>query len=157
MKIITALLLITATAASAQTRDYANTPKDKPVRVSDTKQADAIERAIRPYVAKARQTYPAAKKRFVEGLPPKYLFSLTTKLSNRSQTRFEVVFVVVSSIKGGTVKGHLVTHTRQDVGYKFGDSISFPESKVMDWTIVHPDGSEEGNVVGKFIDTYKPR
>jgi len=37
------------------------------------------------------------------------------------------------------------------------DKISFPESEIMDWTIVLADGSEEGNVVGKFLDTYKPQ
>ena len=98
-----------------------------------------------------------AGARFLVGLPPKYLFSLTTKLWDRSHTKFEVVFVVADEIKNGTVTGHLATHTKQPVGYNFGDKISFPESEVMDWTIVHPDGTEEGNIVGKFMDTYQPR
>jgi Uncharacterized protein conserved in bacteria (DUF2314) len=83
--------------------------------------------------------------------------SLTTKLWDRSHTKFEVVFVVADEIKNGTVTGHLATHTKQPVGYNFGDKISFPESQVMDWTIVHPDGTEEGNIVGKFMDTYQRR
>jgi hypothetical protein len=157
MRIITSILLFSVITASAQTRDYPKTPKDKPVRVSDAQQASELDRAIQPYIAKARKTYPAAKKRFLAGLPPKYLFSLTTKLWDKSHTRFEVVFVVAEQIKGGTVTGHLATHTKQPVGYKFGDQISFPESKVMDWTIVRPDGTEEGNVVGKFLDTYQRR
>jgi hypothetical protein len=88
------------------------------------------------------------------GLPSKYLFSLTTKLWDRPHTKFEVVFVVADQINDGIVTGHLATHTRQPVGYDYGDRISFPESEVMDCTIVHPDGTEEGNVVGKFLDTY---
>ena len=115
------------------------------------------ERAMQPYVAKARKTYPGAKKRFVAGLPPKYLFSLTTKLWDRSHAKFEVVFVVADKINDGRVTGHLASHTKQPVGCDFGDQITFPESQVMDWTIVHPDGTEEGNVVGKFLDTYHPR
>jgi hypothetical protein len=157
MKTITSFLLLSIIAASAQTRDYAKTPKDKPVHASDAQQATDVDRAIQPYVDKARKTYPTAKKRFLAGLPPKYLFSLTTKLWDRSHTKFEVVFVVAEQIKNGTVTGHLATHTKQPVGYNFGDQISFPESQVMDWTIVHPDGTEEGNVVGKFMDTYQPR
>jgi hypothetical protein len=156
MKIIALLLLIGAIAASAQTRDYAKTPPDKPVRAEDA-QVNKLERAIQPYVAKARRTYPAARKRFLAGLPSKYIFSLTTKLYDRSHIKSEVVFVAVDTIKGGTVNGHLVTHTRLDIGYQFRDPISFPESKVMDWTIVHPDGTEEGNIVGKFLDTYNSR
>jgi hypothetical protein len=157
MRIITSFLLFGLVTASAQTRDYPKTPPDKPVHASDAQQAAALERAVQPYIAKARKTYPAAKKRFLAGLPPKHLFSLTTKLWDRSHTRFEVVFVVAQQIKGGTVVGHLATHTKQPVGYDFGDHISFPESEVIDWTIVRPDGTEEGNVVGKFLDTYHAR
>ena len=28
--------------------------------------------------------------------------------------------------------------------------------EVLDWTISKPDGTEEGNFVGKFLDTYRP-
>jgi hypothetical protein len=157
VKSITSLLLLSIVAVSAQTRDYPKTPKDKPVHAEGAQQMTDIDRAIQPYVAKARKTYPAAKKRFLAGLPPKYLFSLTTKLWDRSRTKSEVVFVVADQIKDDTVTGRLATHTKQPVGYNFGDQISFPESRVMDWTIVHPDGTEEGNVVGKFMDTYQPR
>ena len=154
MRITTSLLLITVITVSAQTRDYPKTPPDKPVHVEGEHQASDLERAIAPYVAKARKTYPAAKKKFLVGLPPKYLLSLTTKLWDRSHTKFEIVFVVADKISDGKVTGHLATHTKQPVGYDFGDRITFPESQVMDWTIVHPDGTEEGNVVGKFLDTY---
>ncbi len=33
---------------------------------------------------------------------------------------------------------------------------SFNEDELLDWLISKPDGSEEGNVVGKFLDTYGP-
>ena len=155
MRIVALFLLLTMITARAQTRDYAKTPKDKPVHMEGAQQQAEVDRAIAPYVAQARKTYPAAKKRFEAGLPPKYLFSLTTKLWDRSHTKSEVVFVVAEKIKSGTVTGHLATHTKQPIGYNWGDRVSFPESKVMDWTIVHPDGTEEGNVVGKFLDTYK--
>jgi hypothetical protein len=157
MRNITLILLLAVVTARAQTRDYAKAPPDKPVHSSNPREITDVERAIAPYVAKARKTYPAAKKRFLAGLPPKYLFSLTTKLWDRSHMRFEVVFVVAEQIKGGRVTGHLATHTNQPVGYQFGDRITFAEAEVMDWTIVHPDGTEEGNIVGKFMDTYHPR
>ena len=31
-----------------------------------------------------------------------------------------------------------------------------PELEVLDWTVSKPDGTEDGNFVGKFLDTYKP-
>src|ERR1051325_2488745 len=155
MRAVTSILLFAAVTASAQTRP--KTPPDKPVHASDAQQASDVDRAIAPYVAQARKSYPTAKKRFTAGLPPNYLFSLTTKLWDRSHTKFEVVFVVADKISDGKVVGHLATHTKQPVGYNYGDRITFPESEVMDWTIVHPDGTEEGNVVGKFLDTYHAR
>jgi hypothetical protein len=156
MRIITSFLLFGAITASGQTRDYPKAPPDKPLH-ANAQQAAELEHAVQPYITKAHKTYPAAKRRFLAGLPPKHLFSLATKLWDRSHTRFEVVFVVVEAIRDGAVTGRLASHTKQPVGYDFGDRISFPESQVMDWTILHPDGTEEGNVVGKFLDTYKPR
>ena len=37
-------------------------------------------------------------------------------------------------------------------GYKAGDSYTLSERDIVDWVIVRPDGSEEGNVVGKFVE-----
>jgi hypothetical protein len=41
-------------------------------------------------------------------------------------------------------------------GYRLGDRYTFPESELRDWLIAKPDGSEEGNYVGKFLDGYEP-
>src|ERR1043165_5492385 len=106
MKTITSFLLISAVTVCAQTRDYSKTPKDKPVQAENAQQITDIKRAIQPYLAKARKIYPAARKRFLAGLPPKYLFSLTTKLWDRSHTKFEVVFVVAEKISDDKVTGH---------------------------------------------------
>lgn len=38
--------------------------------------------------------------------------------------------------------------------YLHGKLYVFPESEVVDWTILSPDGKEEGNFVGKFLDEY---
>ena len=76
-RIITLFLLLSVATVSAQTRDYPRTPKDKPVHAEGAQQMTDIERGIQPYVAKERKTYPAAKGRFLAGLRPKYLFSLT--------------------------------------------------------------------------------
>ena len=42
------------------------------------------------------------------------------------------------------------------LGYHLGDDYKFPESDLRDWMIAKPDGTEEGNVVGKFLDSYEP-
>lgn len=129
-------------------------PQDKPQALTAA-QIKKFEEAIKPYVEKARKTYPDAKKRFLAGLPPKHFFYITTRLHDEDG-RFEQVFIAVREIKEGIIKGIISSEIATVTKYKFGDSYSFPESELMDWTIALPDGSEEGNFVGKFLDEYKP-
>lgn len=35
--------------------------------------------------------------------------------------------------------------------------MTFPETDMLDWPITRPDGTEEGNFVGKFLDTYSTK
>ena len=70
------------------------------------------------------------------------------------QRTTEQVFVAVDSIRDGRITGRIATDDLTVVGYKKGDTYSFPESDLIDWLITHPDGTEEGNVVGKFLDEW---
>jgi len=129
------------------------------VRLED-EQLVAYERAIEPYIAKARATYPAAKKRFLAGLPRGYLFAVMVRLQGVDHTKKEVqragVFVEIHSIKNGKIYGRINSPV-SIAGHKQGDLIFFPESEIINWVIERPDGSEEGNYVGKFTDHYKPK
>ena len=116
----------------------------------------ASDKAIAPYVAKARATYPAAKKRFLAGLPPGHKFSIRVPLTDHDGKR-EDAFIDVESIKRGAITGVINSHLTLVTDYKTGQKIIFPESKIDNWLILRPDGTEEGNAVGKFLDTYKPR
>jgi hypothetical protein len=148
-----------AEAQSSQTdtgkQEAARRPEDKPIQVK-SEELRRYEEAIKPYVEKARKSYPEAKKRFLAGLPRGYTFYLTTQLSDKTG-RFEQTFIEVKEIKGGTVKGIIANDIALVSGYEIGDAYSFPESEMLDWTIVGPDGSEEGNFVGKFLDEYQQR
>ena len=66
------------------------------------------------------------------------------------------VFVLVHAIRDGKIYGAIDSPVLI-VGHKRGDLISFPESEIINWAIQRPDGSEEGNYVGKFMDHYKPK
>lgn len=131
-----------------------NAPKDKPVHAEET-EAEQIENAIKPYIEKARKTYPDAKARFLRGLPPKHTFFITTRLTDESK-RFEQVFIAVSEIKDGKISGVIASEIHLVSGYRQGDKYTFPESELIDWTISKPDGTEEGNFVGNFLDTFQP-
>ena len=142
--------------ASAQSK----APVDKPQSLRGEKQYQAMEKAIAPYVAKARATYPAAKKRFLAGLPPNYLFTVWLPFDEHDkksgQQRREHLFVLVERIKGGTVFGRINNRTLALKNLHYGDRVQFPESRIQNWCIVRPDGSEEGNYVGIFLDYWKP-
>jgi hypothetical protein len=130
-----------------------NAPKDQPVPISSNADMAELERATAPYVEQARNTYPQAKRRYLAGLPRGYRFSAVTKLY--SPGRVEVVFVAVTSIKGNRITGRIDSDILSVAGYKAGDIYTFPEAELVDWVILRPDGKEEGNVVGKFLDTWK--
>ncbi len=65
------------------------------------------------------------------------------------------MFILVNKITGGIISGIIYNEIQVVVGYKNGQKYDFPETEVYDWLITKPDGSEEGNFVGKFLDTYR--
>jgi uncharacterized protein YegJ (DUF2314 family) len=109
-----------------------------------------MERAIAPVIEQARKSYPDAKKRYLAGLPSGQRFSVVTKLQSPGRT--EAVFITVTAIKGNQIMGRIDSEIRGVAGYKAGESIILAESDIVDWVIVRPDGSEEGNLVGKFLE-----
>jgi hypothetical protein len=131
-----------------------NAPADKTLDATLC-QWHAMDRAIAPRVAEARASYPAARDRFLAGLPPHHTFFITTRLHDAAG-HIEQVFIAVDSIAGGTIAGRIWSQIGVVRGFRGGQPYSFPESELIDWMVARPDGSEEGNVVGKFMDTYEP-
>ena len=78
MKIVVILLLVMCSIIGAQELSplASNAPKDKPISAEDSK----LNLAIAPYVAKAKETYPEARKRYVAGLPAKHIFFLVLRI-----------------------------------------------------------------------------
>ena len=153
---ITLLLLMTfffyGCAISEEHVLSENAPKDKPVAVYENKVKEFYE-AQEPYIKQARETYPHAKEKYIKGLPKGENFFITTRLIDFTG-KVEQVFVLVKSINEGVISGDIYSHIHLVKGYSYGQRYSFPESEVYDWLITKPDGREEGNFVGKFIDAY---
>jgi uncharacterized protein YegJ (DUF2314 family) len=126
-------------------------PPDQPKRTT-AEQFRTAEEAMKPYVEQARKTYPEARQRYLAGLPAKQVFFVTTRLYDGTG-RFEQFFVEVKEIKDGKIRGLIASEIQFVKTHKLGDEYSFPESDLIDWTISKPDGTEEGNVVGKFLQT----
>jgi hypothetical protein len=70
---------------------------------------------------------------------------------------FEQVFVTVDSIGRGTVFGRIASNVAYVEGFRSGQAHLVPFGDVLDWTIVRPDGTEEGNFVGKYLDSLQNR
>jgi hypothetical protein len=155
LSLVLSLFLLSTSALAQEALLAPNAPEDKPTRISGEEHV-AFEKAIAPYVAKAKASYPAAKKKFQAGLPKGQHFFVTTRLRD-STGRYEQAFVAVLTIEKGQIEGRIWSDIALVKGYEHGDSYTFPESEIMDWLITHPDGSEEGNVVGNFLDTYRPQ
>lgn len=69
------LSVLAYTAVSlAEPRLSSDAPEDKPFSATD-EQFKRIDEAIAPYVKKARDTFPQAKERFLDGLPAGEIFS----------------------------------------------------------------------------------
>jgi hypothetical protein len=51
----------------------------------------------------------------------------------------------------------LADATERPLRHKNGDPHTFSESEVIDWLISRADGTEEGNVVGKFLDEWQKK
>jgi len=131
-----------------------NAPTDKPHSFKGTKQLEKYESLIAPYVKKAQKTLPKAKKKYMKGLNDKQAFFLTTRIYD-SLGNYEQIFVRVVSWEKEKVKGTIANQINVVKGFSYGQFITFPESDILDWLITNPNGSEEGNFVGKFLDTLR--
>lgn len=129
-------------------------PVDKPVSIGNAEQTRKFEAAIAPYVKQAKATLPQAKTRFLAGLPKGDHFLVTIRMYDAGG-QFEQVFVGVTSWEGQTIHGILASDT-PIIHRRPSEVVTCKEQDVLDWTISQADGTEEGNFVGKFLDTYKP-
>lgn len=147
--------LVIAVSVYAQSQPVSTAPKDKPVSVQNGEEERKIREAIKLYIAEARRTWPEAKRRYLKGLPSGHIFAVTVELTDK-RGKFEVVFIEVQKIDREIISGKIASEILIVRGYKKGNALKIREKDILDWTIIKPDGSEEGNVVGKYLDSYGP-
>ena|SRR5476649_904038 len=143
-----------ASAQSTKSKLSPNAPPDRQMFATAQCQWREMVKASEPYVVRARAAYPDAKRRFQSPEAHARPFFVTTRLAD-SASRHEQVFVSVDSIAGSRVYGTLASQIGLVSGYRTGQPFSMDESELVDWMFANADGSEEGNFVGKFIETYK--
>jgi hypothetical protein len=153
------LVAISTSAAQRRVDIAPNAPKDAPVVTARECQRDAMYHAMEPLIATARASFAGVRQRFEVGLPAHNTFFVTTRLHG-PPTRAEQVFIAVDSIFGQgdstRIAGRIWSPISVVQGYRLGQSYTFPIGELLDWTISKPDGTEEGNLLGKFLETYRP-
>jgi hypothetical protein len=130
------------------TRDWAMLPY--PPRPAD-RMSWAPDSVLRQLTQQAMSAYPQARGRFLTGLSPGHEFFVKVRLYDA--TRTEDVFVKVQTIADGLVLGHVNSPVVIVQGHWRGEPVCVTESELLDWVITNPDGSEDGNLLGKYCDT----
>lgn len=138
-----------ASATSAAPADQSVLVASSPAEASAALRA--FDKHIAPAVKQGRATLPQAKHRFLQGLPAGQTFFVTTRLTDPDGT-YEQVFVRVQRWQEKQVTGLIANEVGTVKNFQQNQQITFPESAVLDWTISHPDGTEEGNYIGKLLD-----
>ncbi|GGG37894.1 hypothetical protein [Hymenobacter glacieicola] len=98
----------------------------------------------------ARRTLPQARQRYQRGLPTGASFYLTARILNEAATP-ETVVLLVDQWQGSRISGRIL---RLDGSGRAtpGSAVEFEETAVLDWVLLRPNGAEEGNYLGKFLD-----
>lgn len=128
-------------------------PADRPVAVGDSAAA-AFFASLAPRVGRARAAWPEVVARFRRGLPAGSTLFVTTRLRDAGG-RVEQVFVAVDRMAAGEVAGRVWSDIQLVDGFRKGQPVSVQEQDILDWTITLADGSEEGNYIGKYVDSLQ--
>jgi len=108
------------------------------------------ESALADPVREALRTLPQAKKKFLAGLPVGDQFLLSVRVI-AGDTSFRQVSAQVLGWHGSTVQA-LLPAAADSAGPGEPVPVSFPETAVVDWTLLRASGREEGNYVGRYTD-----
>ena len=130
-------------------------PPDRPQPL-DSAALACLHRASEPRIAQAVATLPDAIRRFQSGLGQGRQFFVTVRLFDAARHE-EQVFVAIESIRGDTLVGHLDSEIGMLSRFHRGDRFLVLRDAVIDWTITQPDGTEDGNLLGKLMDTLQER
>ena len=148
MALASMVILCLVPCAEGIAQVFANSPPDAPMPFKK-KDWTEFRRKSRVLTQQARETWPAAKQRFLNDRRT-MLFVSTTLQDNAGNQEF--VFVKVNMVSMGLIVGEIASDIISVRGYKAGDPIKLKESIIEDWTIYNPDGSEDGNLIGKAME-----
>lgn len=112
------------------------------------------EAALADPVREALRTLPQARKRFLAGLPEGDQLLLSVRVL-ATDTSFRQASVRVLGWHRNLVQALLLPAAADSSGPTEPVPISFPETAVLDWLLLRANGREEGNYVGRYLDTAR--
>ncbi|TGD81768.1 hypothetical protein [Hymenobacter wooponensis] len=98
----------------------------------------------------AKRTLPQLRQRYQRGLQAGTTCYLTANVLNESATP-EPLVVEVAAWQAGQVTGRIVRLSPEGRTIA-GALVTFEETVILDWLLLRPNGTEEGNYVGKYLD-----
>ena len=116
---------------------------DRPMKVGGE-----LSKVFEAYIQQSKKTLPYFINQFLS--PKGRTFYVVTRIYQGDV--HEQVFVKIQTIKGPKFQGVIASKPLGRVDYQFGDLIEVTKQEVVDWAIVNPDGTEEGNLVGKALE-----
>lgn len=91
-----------------------------------------------------------ARQRYQQGLPAGTSFYLTARVLNEAATP-EPVVLVVDAWRAHDISGRIMRPGPTGLPTP-GATVNLDEAAVLDWIVLRPNGAEEGNFLGKFLD-----
>ena len=120
---------------------------------SDKVRLAQLDSAMWPQIVEAKATLKEVHKRWNKGLPKGDQLFVTVRLYNE-KGEFEHVLGRVDKWVPNRLFVTIASVMTTSDKFKPGMSMSFEQTIVVDWKIVHADGSEEGNYVKQFLEDY---
>jgi hypothetical protein len=108
---------------------------------------------IARYDALAMSTFDSFEKEVQAETPTGKTFFVVTRLFEG--THFEQVFVQVDTVSTLGYEGRIASQSQGQVRFQSGQPITLKKEQIVDWMIVHENGAEEGNTLGKVANLIR--
>ncbi len=128
------------------------TTKDTPAEIKG-EVSNEFEDAIAPQILKAQQDLAEVKRRFQNGLKKDNTLYLTIRIADQ-YGNVEQVYIKTYLWTDAAIMGQISNNLYSVSGYRKGQSISFDESDILDWTLIDETGKEYGNYLGRFAKKW---
>jgi uncharacterized protein YegJ (DUF2314 family) len=114
--------------------------------------SDNSDEAMKAASARARARLPAVKQRFVAGLPTGQRLLVKAPFDLPDDGGHEYMWIEVTRWKGDELTGTLVNEPDRIPGLHEGATVKVAQRDVFDYSVLHADGTSEGDETSKVLE-----